>query len=288
MIPARELVERAAYERWQRRGMHHGADREDWVAAEQDVFFALNYETVAEYQLDEGEPKVIGNGRRPRCRFCEQSPPRATFSYVRRALPEELGSVALMTREICDECADQFSQTIDKDFLRFWESLEGLRGGTASFRELRAPAGMPIPAYKALIRMALSIMPEEELPNFTDAIEWVGNPDHQFDSGLFGGVGCLLYQLQTPYPGPWAGLTRRVDEEAPLPYMLFFLASGRIVLQLHLPLCSRDQDLDGIEARMPERSFSTGIGSDLRPATCLALPLDTPAQASRSLRFRLF
>ncbi|MGC8640032.1 MAG: DUF2934 domain-containing protein [Isosphaeraceae bacterium] len=288
MIPARELVERAAYDRWQRRGMHHGADREDWVAAEQDVFFALNYETVAEYQLSGGAAKVIGNVRRPRCRFCEQSPPRASFSYVRHALPEELGNVALSTREICDECADQFNQTIDKDFQRFWESLAGPRGGTASLRELRAPLGLPIPAYKALIRMALSIIPEEELPSFTDTIEWVGNPDHEFDSGLFGGVGCLLYQVHAPWPGPWTSLTRRVDEDAPLPYMLFFLGSGRVVLQLHLPLCSQDQDLDGMEARMPELSFSTGIGFDLRAAACVALPLNSPARASRPVRFRLF
>ena len=92
MRPSREAVERAAYERWQSRGMQHGADREDWVAAELDVFFALNYQTIVEYQLSEAEQKVIGNGRRPRCRFCEQSPPRATFSFVRPALPEEVGN----------------------------------------------------------------------------------------------------------------------------------------------------------------------------------------------------
>ena len=288
MIPSRDVVERAAYDRWQRRGMHHGDDREDWIAAELDVFFAQNYKSIAEYQLSEGEPTVFGQGRRPRCRFCEQSPPRASFSFIRRALPEEVGNKTLSTREICDECALQFAQTIDQDFSTFWESLDGLRTGTASFRELHTPNGIPIPAYKSLIRMALSIMPEAELSAFTDAIEWVGNPDHHVDKGLFNGVGCLVYQVHAPFQTPWTSLTRRTDEEAPLPYMLFFLASGRAVLQLHLPLCARDEDLDGTEVRMPERSFTTGFGSDLHAAPCLALPLNSPAQPSRSLRFRLF
>ena len=243
--------------------MQHGADREDWVAAELDVFFALNYQTIAEYQLSEGEQKVIGNGRRPRCRFCEQSPPRATFSFVRRALPEEVGNGGLSTRD-CDECAVQFSQTIDQDFLKFWQSLEGLRFGTASFRELRAPTGIAIPAYKSLIRMALSIMPEDELPcvHRHDRMDWEPRPPVR--QRLFGGVGCLVYQFHVPVQTPWTSLARRVDDDAPLPYMLFFLASGRVVLQLHLPLCSRDEDLDGTAVRMPERSFSTGMGSDLR------------------------
>jgi hypothetical protein len=288
MRPSREAVERAAYERWQSRGGLHGADREDWIAAEIDVFFAENYTSIAEYQLSGGEPKVIGGGRRPWCRFCEQSPPRAAFSFVRPALPEEVGNRLLTTQEICDECAEQFGRTIDRDFLNFWQSLQGLRGGTASFRELRAPTAIPIPAFKSLIRMAVSIMPESELSAFADTVEWVGNPDHEFDSGLFGGIGCLVYQLHVPHPGPWTSLTRRSDEDAPLPYMLFFLASDRVVLQLPLPLSSHDEDLDGTEVRMPERSFSSGLGSDLHPATCLALPLNSAAEPSRSRRFRLF
>lgn len=288
MHPSREVVERAAYERWQRRGMHHGGDREDWIAAEMDVFFAWNYETLVEYQLAESQPRVLGEARRPRCRFCEQAPPRAAFSSPRRALPEEIGNLSLSTWEICDECALQFSQTIDRDFLKFWDSLDGLRNGSAAFRDTRAPTGISLPAYKSLIRMALSIMPEDELPGFADTIEWVGNPDHEFDSGLFGGAGCLLYRVHVPYSGSWARLCRRTDEDAPLPHMLFFLGSGRIVSQVHLPLCSRDQDLDGMEVRMPEQSFSTGTGTDQHPATCLVLPLHSPAQISRSRRFRLF
>jgi hypothetical protein len=288
MMPSREQIERVAYERWERRGRYHGDDLEDWIAAEMDLVFDLNYKIITEYQLEEKQKRVIGGAQRPRCRFCEQSAPQAAFSRVQPAVPELVGNMTLGTREICDECADRFGGSIDRDFAQFWESLDGLRSGRGSFRELRAPTAISIPAYKALIRMGLTIMPEEELSSFTDAIEWISNPDHHFDSKLFCGVGCLVYQAHLPYPAAWTSLARRSSDDTPLPYMLFFLASGRLILQVNLPLCSRDEDLDGEEAHMPERSFSTGVGADLCGSTCLALPLNAAAEPSRSRRFRLF
>jgi len=287
MFPSRDQIERAAYERWERGGRFHGADREDWNAAEIDLTFDLNYETIVEFTLADSEPRVIGTERRPRCRFCEQSAPRASFSFVRPALAELVGNTSLFTREICDECASHFEGTIDKDLARFWESLQGLRVASSSFRELRAPTAVSIAAYKSLIRMAVSIMPEADLASFTDTIEWIGNPDHQFDSSLFGDVGCLVYQTHVPYPAAWTSLSRRKEADAPFPYMIFFLASERLVVQTHLPLCTHDEDLDGTKVRIPERTFSTGEGADLRPATCMVLPLQSSA-ATRSRRFRLF
>ena len=52
MFPTRDQVERTAYDRWLRRGQVHGHDREDWYAAEKELLFLLNYETIANYPLD--------------------------------------------------------------------------------------------------------------------------------------------------------------------------------------------------------------------------------------------
>ena len=68
-----------------------------------------------------------------------------------------------------------------------------------------------------------------------------------------------------------------MEEDAPYPYMLFFLGAERLILQMHLPLCVLDEDLDGTEVHMPQRSFSTGAGPDLKTSTCLALPLKSTA-----------
>ena len=198
MLPSREQIERAAYERFERRGRFHGADRDDWTAAEMDTVFQLNYQTIVEFSLAEPDQRILGDVRRPHCRFCEQSPPRAAFSYVRPAVPELVGNSSLFTRELCDESAKQFAETIDADFARFWESLEPFGTGTVSFRELRAPTAVPMVAYKSLVRMAISLMPEQELTSFTDTIEWVSNPDHAFDRNLFEDAGSLVYQVHVP------------------------------------------------------------------------------------------
>jgi hypothetical protein len=287
MFPSWDEIQKAAYDRWEQRGRMHGHDRDDWVAAELDLTFDMNFRTLLEYALAEKVDRVIGAAPSPRCRFCEQSPPRAAFSSVRPAIPEFVGNRTLKTRELCDECADQFSGAIDREFATFWQSLGSLRSAEAWLRDSPVPTAIPIGAYKALIRMALSIIPEADLAGFTDTIEWVGNPDQDFDSNLFGGLGCLVYQVHIPYPRPWTALARRIEEQAPFPHMLFFLASERLVLQTHLPLSSYDEDLDGTEVRIPERSFSTGLGSDLRAGMCLALPIRS-SDPPKPRRIRLF
>jgi len=247
----------------------------------------MNFRTLAEYPLAEKTDRILGAARNPRCRFCEQSPPRAAFSFFRPAVPEVVGNRTLKTRELCDECAEQFAGVIDQDFAAFWQSLESLRSAEGPIRDSQVPTAIPISAFKALVKMAVSIMPEPELASFTDTIEWVGNPDQDFDSNLFGGLGCLVYQVHSPFPTGWTALARRIEDQAPFPHMLFFLASQRLVLQAHLPLCSHDDDLDGTEVRVPERSFSTGVGSDYRPSMCMALPIRS-SDSPRQRRIRLF
>jgi hypothetical protein len=287
MLPFRHEIEHAAYHRWERRGRLHGHDRDDWVAAEKDLTFERNYRTIVELPFLPGESRVVASDRPSRCRFCEQSTPRAAFSIPRPIFVECSGIGSIPTRELCDECAEQFAGSIDMEFARFWHSLEPMRTGADSHHESISPSYVPTGAYKALIRMAVLLTPEADLANLNDAIEWVANPDHEFDSRLFDGLECLVYTTHAPHPTGWAGLACRVDKEAPIPWMLFFLASSRIILQVHLPLCLNDEDLDGMDMRMPERSFSTGIGPEFRAAKCLRLPV-RQADSPPRRRVRLF
>ena len=58
----------------------------------------------------------------------------------------------------------------------------------------------------------------------------------------------------------WTSLARRTENNAPFPYMIYFLAQGGVVLQVQLPLCIRDQDLDGRLVQIPRRSFTSPDG----------------------------
>ncbi len=271
MYPTWQEIERAAYERWERRGWVHGADRDDWAAAEMDLKFQKNYRPAAEYPLQASDRIVIGARPRPSCRFCERSGPKARFTEPRPIVPAVVGPTSLYSGEICDECHEQFESTIDRDFAAFWESLAASTNGP----DRSAPTSVSIGAYKALVRMAISIMPARELGHFVDTVEWVGNPDHDFDSSLFSGTGCLVYSAYTPHTIPWMSLSRRTDPDAPLPYAVFILVSGVHVIEIAPPLCERDQEHDDPRSfQLPRRSFTTGYGQAMRTAACRLLPLE--------------
>jgi Protein of unknown function (DUF2934) len=270
MFPSWEEIQHAAYERWERRGWTHGFDRDDWAAAEMDLTFQRNYRPAAEYPLAASERVVVGAGLQPRCRFCERSAPRTRFQEPRPIVPNVVGDTSLYSAELCDECHEQFATSIDADFEVFWRTLNPPSGDESAI-----PSTVPIGAYKALARMAILIAPARELGLFTDTLEWIGNPDHDFDSSLFGGTGCLVYRLHVPHAVPWVSLSRRTDSDAPLPYAVFVLVSGRRVVEIALPLCARDQDHDEIDGlKLPRRSFTTGEGHNMRAADSRLLPLE--------------
>ena len=213
---------------------------------------------------------MIGSTLQPRCRFRERSAPRTKFQEPRRIVPRVVGDSTLYSTEICDECHEQFATTIDADFEAFWRAIHPQSGD-----EAKSPTSVSIGAFKSLVRMAISIAPARDLGLFTDTLEWIGNPDHDFDSSLFEGMGCLVYRLHVPHEVPWVSLSRRTNADAPLPYAVFLLVAGRHVAEIALPLCSRDQDHEGAEGmKLPRRSFTTGHGHEMRSAACRLLPLE--------------
>jgi hypothetical protein len=129
--------------------------------------------------------------------------------------------------------------------------------------------------------MGLAVLPAAELHHFDDATEWVSNPDPGRDAALLRGLGCRVYDTPAPVATPFASLARRSAADAPLPYMLFFLGTGRVVLQTRLPFCPRDEDLDdggaGTGAACgSELSMSMTAGGDFLASRATFLPVVAP------------
>ena len=115
--------------------------------------------------------------------------------------------------------------------------------------------------FKSLVASALTIMPESELRYYVDALEWVSNPDPDCDAPLLREEAtCLVYVADFLRDQSWTSLVRRRANDAPFPYMVYFLAQGGAVLQVQLPLCIRDQDLDGRQVKVPRRAFTSPEG----------------------------
>jgi hypothetical protein len=266
VLPTFDQVQRAAYSRWERRGYTHGNDGDDWLGAEQELLFALNYEVAARYRLVEPRQQVLGEQRRPVCRFCERAAPATTFARPSPAVPACLGNATLFTAELCDECRDLFEEGIDRDLARFVASSQ--RSGTRPIR-------IPTAALKGFARVALAIMPRSDVSAFDDTIEWVSNTDHEFDEVLFHHVAGYLHLRSVPSAEAWVALARRTSEDAPMPYMILFAATTDAVFQVPVPLCVRDEDLDGETVVVPRLCSPLPWAQDSRQDASLCLPISS-------------
>lgn len=281
MHPNMEQIAKTAYYRWERRGFGHGGHDDDWVAAERDLTFGLNYRWAVRHALRpataEGGTVWVGKPARGgprRCRFCERAAPATRFEGRHWALPAVVGNTALLAWDECDDCRDQYEEHLAEPFEAFARPLFG----RVPDLSMVGPT-VPVGALKALVRMGLAILPADEFDHFDDAAEWVCNPDDDRDAVLLDGLGlgCHLYETPEPVPSPFASLARRHDDDdAMFPYMLFFLGMGRVVIQTHLPFCPRDEELEGPERSGPLLSLSMGQGGELRSSRVVSLPMATP------------
>lgn len=251
MSPTAEQVRVAAYHRWERRGGWHGAHLDDWVAAEQGLLFLENYELAARYRLDGGPVARLGRAGRRVCRFCEQAEPRTRFTDAAPAVPECLGGDALRTLDQCDECRSVFRESLDEPLADFVRAMLRSAAGGPEPGQAGNGVGIPIAAYKALVKSALTILPADDLDLFPDAIEWVCNPDHDLDGHSFADAGCYLHSGPGTPHAAWAALARKSDDDAPLPTVLAFFGAPGLVFELPLPLCARDEDFEGERLVVP-------------------------------------
>jgi len=272
MLPTRDQIERAAYDRWLRRDQAHGHDQVDWLAAENELTFVLNYASIAEFPLDSSHPLILGHGATRRCRLCERTSLHASFSTCRTVI-QGAGETSLFSAEICDLCQADCRDPLAAHCLELWTRLEaGCDTPKVRPRELDLIAVM-----KSLVTSALLIMPASALDYFTDALEWVNNPEPDCDATLFAGAYIRIYQAPFLRERSWTGLARRFNDDAPLPYMLFFVAWRGNLLQIPVPLCTRDQDLDGRVVLMPERSITAGRGPAFAESRPFVLRVGSPS-----------
>ncbi len=249
MRPNHSQIQLAAYFHWERRGHAHGHDQTDWLSAEQDLLFSLNYEILRLVRLDGRATVKLSQSKTRVCRFCELTVPRVTFENPVPALPRVLGGWPILATDVCDDCQEQFRESMDAELDAF---LLAMKQGNP-------PRRVPIAAIKGLTRLALGFVPLEELDYFADAMEWVINPDHDFDRDALGPLRPSLEYSPEGFASPWAAVARRVDDDEPFPYLLFFLGAAHHVVTLPVPLCQRDEDLEGVDVVVPEAGQSLGL-----------------------------
>ena len=86
----------------------------------------------------------------------------------------------------------------------------------------------------------MALLPEDELPNFTKIIAWLGSADDDLLPHIIVGISFAIIGNSPPLLA--AALLRRTSENRDTPYMLFVTTMGSVCLQMVLKTDALDGD----------------------------------------------
>ena len=104
-------------------------------------------------------------------------------------------------------------------------------------------------------------------------MEWVANPDHDFDLRVFQGLACVVHVVPRPFPASWSALAKLTDPDEPWPSTLFFLGLGHVVFQAAVPLGQEDDEREVPIGAAPDVYPPSPFGPDHDPVARVLLPI---------------
>ena len=220
-----------------------------------------------------GEPQVS----RRTCRFCHRTEAMgATFKSDAHAISRGFGNIHLKLADECDECNGFFGKDLEPHLLSFLAiqrvtlGITGrsglpktaIRGGkmahdgeriviTAQADQVCAEDGVftlevleevsPVPerCYRTMVKFALSIIPEAELPHLDAAVDWVRYGVRPV-TGALQPVYTAIVPLP-PNPSAQLALYVRRSESSHLPHVVGEFRLGCYVYIFVLPFSSHDE-----------------------------------------------
>lgn len=227
-----------------------------------------------QYVDDSDEGKV--------CRFCGKRYPEVTFKKKAHALSELIGNKEFVSHTECDSCNLHFgkyledslskylgcgrtiSQIITKTGVPSYKSKDGnsridftekglviQEADGSNFTEVKdhqmiihavRQSYSPLSVYKSFVKMALSMLPYQEMVNFMDTVAWLKE-----ESNIISKYDMRNYEwmIERFVPGPhplplevW-GFLRRDDTKFSL-YYLFVISFGNLIEQIAVPCHVKD------------------------------------------------
>lgn len=135
----------------------------------------------------------------------------------------------------------------------------------------------PMNVYKCLLKMALTIIPDSELPEVTNAMDFLMDRKNIKGQLL---VGYRQYGGFPPFPTPITMLLKRKDVRADkdVPQYMFLLAYGNFAFQFHIPFCPADKFLFGKELSMP---YIPTIADMIKPERLIGLDLSSSEKVTK-------
>jgi hypothetical protein len=183
----------------------------------EDEIFSMQLEAYSIFSPRSDIRNVIGekNKRNRRCRFCYKTvSDGARFQSIAHAIPEALGNKNIILADECDVCNSFFGDHIEPsliEFLNIYRVTLGVKGkegypkikyengvaqfdgkhinisskdidkdinGNLSIKLVSNNKFVPVAIYKALCKIALSVINKDELLNLDKTIEWLLELEH--------------------------------------------------------------------------------------------------------------
>lgn len=116
---------------------------------------------------------------------------------------------------------------------------------TGNIRMVYPVAGVPFKprhAYKALVKMAIALLPEDELENYKKLRAWILDPNDNNCCSLLE-VGLSFASVGNAPPLAVGVLLRRTEEQDLRPRIVFVFSAGSVCLQIYLRSDSLDDQL---------------------------------------------
>ena len=124
--------------------------------------------------------------------------------------------------------------------------------------ELTRNVYTPVAVLKAFVKIGLTLLPPEELPNFRDALPWIRDPDHTKPFVKESPVFHTFQPGSVPKNLGVAILIRRNHSTDNFPYAFLILGFGNDIYQVFLPCPIRDHDIYGKNLTIPPFPISGG------------------------------
>lgn len=253
-----------------------------------------NYTIIGNYDILE---IVKLGDKNNSCRFCGKSYPEVTFRNVAHAVPELLDNDKLFSFYECDTCNHKFGETIEDHLSKYlfpyrigssilgkkgkisykldetnrldvtdghWNVIESIPESIVEVVDdntinlkIKRQTYIPIMVYKALVKIALTIVPEDELKNLKNTIDWLMTTDRKIED--FFGQFIMMRFFPGPKPFPYIKiiLFKKKSDEIKMPMYQIALNFNNYNFQYIIPCFKKDRDLDGLTINL--QSFPTSF-----------------------------
>lgn len=109
---------------------------------------------------------------------------------------------------------------------------------------------VPQDVLRALVKMALSIMPKQNMPDFEMTLDWLLKRKDKTVSGVVYPATFRFYKTRLPFTSCFI-FKKKNSSSVPLPEYIFVLAYANIVVQVPLPFVKDDNQFKDLKGSMP-------------------------------------